>query len=163
MNLASDANIMYFIFFFKSFVSEKYGQLKCLVLFSIFTETSQPLNVLFICNSDSNMCLTFRYHMYGSHIGTLNVYQMSALQLTLSGDQGVYWLLSMLNLDKNLIDFWGNTRVRFVTSHLFYFLFFGMLIQINRITFILLFNCRHYNYSSHRPYANKIRQFEMIT
>lgn len=60
---------------------------------------------------DSNQCLTFRYHMYGIDIGTLNVYQMSKLQWTLSGDQGVCWLLTKVNLDKNLVDSQGYTKV----------------------------------------------------
>lgn len=49
--------------------------------------------------------------MYGIDIGTLNVYQMSKLQWTLSGDQGVCWLLTKVNLDKNLVDSQGYTKV----------------------------------------------------
>ena len=37
-------------------------------------------------------CLQFYYHMYGSTMGTLNVFSGNALVFSLSGDQGNYWI-----------------------------------------------------------------------
>ena len=40
---------------------------------------------------NSTSCLTFYYHMYGSSMGTLNVYSGNVTILTKSGDQGNRW------------------------------------------------------------------------
>ena len=39
----------------------------------------------------STSCLTFFYHMYGSSMGTLNVFNGDATIFTISGDQGYDW------------------------------------------------------------------------
>ena len=36
-------------------------------------------------------CLEFYYHMYGSTIGTLNVFSGNVVVFSLSGSQGDYW------------------------------------------------------------------------
>jgi len=41
--------------------------------------------------SKSSSCLTFFYHMYGSSMGTLNVFSGRAFIFTVSGNQGDYW------------------------------------------------------------------------
>ena len=40
---------------------------------------------------NSSACLTFFYHMYGSSMGTLNVYNGNTLIYTASGDHGSNW------------------------------------------------------------------------
>jgi len=52
-------------------------------------------------------CLTFFYHMYGSGIGTLNLYKKQQSQLgpviwTQSGDKGQQWNLAQTTLNSNL-------------------------------------------------------------
>ena len=37
------------------------------------------------------VCLKFFYHMYGSHMGTLNVFSGNKTIFTKSGDQGNVW------------------------------------------------------------------------
>ena len=39
----------------------------------------------------SHSCLTFYYHMYGSSMGTLNVFNGNHKIFSKSGDQGFYW------------------------------------------------------------------------
>ena len=39
----------------------------------------------------STSCLTFFYHMYGSSMGTLNVFNGNSKIFTKSGNQGYYW------------------------------------------------------------------------
>ena len=46
---------------------------------------------LVVPRSNSSSCLTFFYHMYGSSMGTLNVFSGNAMIFTQSGDQGNYW------------------------------------------------------------------------
>ena len=46
---------------------------------------------LAVPRSKSSSCLTFYYHMYGSSMGTLNVFSGNATLFTKSGDQGNYW------------------------------------------------------------------------
>ncbi|KAL9986065.1 hypothetical protein ACROYT_G000134 [Oculina patagonica] len=41
--------------------------------------------------SNSSACLKFYYHMYGSHMGTLNVLNGNTTIFTKSGDQGDHW------------------------------------------------------------------------
>ena len=41
--------------------------------------------------SNSSSCLTFYYHMYGSSMGTLNVFNGNVTIFTMAGDQGNYW------------------------------------------------------------------------
>ncbi|XP_078700026.1 uncharacterized protein LOC144926865 [Branchiostoma floridae x Branchiostoma belcheri] len=59
----------------------------------------------FVRPSDSTMCLTFWYHMYGSSMGTLNMYiEMdetlpSVPMWTKSGDQGDEWHMVELQID----------------------------------------------------------------
>ena len=36
-------------------------------------------------------CFTFYYHMYGSSMGTLNVFNGNVTIFTMTGDQGDYW------------------------------------------------------------------------
>ena len=38
------------------------------------------------------VCLKFFYHMYGSHMGTLNVFSGNKTIFTKSGDQGNVWV-----------------------------------------------------------------------
>ena len=42
--------------------------------------------------SNSSSCLTFYYHMYGSSMGTLNVFNGNVTIFSKSGDQGNYWV-----------------------------------------------------------------------
>ena len=46
---------------------------------------------LAVPRSNSSACLTFYYHMYGSSMGTLNVFNGNVTIFTMSGDQGDYW------------------------------------------------------------------------
>ena len=46
---------------------------------------------LVVPRSKSSSCLTFYYHMYGSSMGTLNVFSGNATIFTKSGNQGNYW------------------------------------------------------------------------
>ena len=46
---------------------------------------------LAVPRSNSSSCLTFYYHMYGSDMGTLNVFSGNDTIFTQSGDQGNYW------------------------------------------------------------------------
>ena len=46
---------------------------------------------LAVPRSNSPSCLTFYYHMYGSDMGTLNVFSGNDTIFTQSGDQGNYW------------------------------------------------------------------------
>ena len=46
---------------------------------------------LVVPRSNSSLCLTFFYHMYGSSMGTLNVFNGNTIIFTVSGDQGDYW------------------------------------------------------------------------
>ena len=46
---------------------------------------------LSVPRSNSSSCLTFYYHMYGSDMGTLNVFSGNDTIFTQSGDQGNYW------------------------------------------------------------------------
>ena len=46
---------------------------------------------LVVPRSNSSACLTFYYHMYGSSMGTLNVFNGNVTIFTMSGDQGNYW------------------------------------------------------------------------
>jgi len=41
--------------------------------------------------ANSSACLTFFYHMYGSSMGTLNVFNGNITIFTASGDHGNYW------------------------------------------------------------------------
>ena len=43
--------------------------------------------------SNSCSCLTFYYHMYGSSMGTLNVFNGNVTIFTMSGDQGNRWTI----------------------------------------------------------------------
>ena len=46
---------------------------------------------LVVPRSNSTSCLTFFYHMYGSAMGTLNVFNGNTTIFTASGDQQNYW------------------------------------------------------------------------
>ncbi len=46
---------------------------------------------LAVPGSNSSACLKFYYHMYGSDMGTLNVFNGNATIFTKSGDQGDRW------------------------------------------------------------------------
>lgn len=51
----------------------------------------------------NGQCLTFWYHMYGSSIGTLNVYtssfnKLSPALFTISGDQGNQWRKAQMTI-----------------------------------------------------------------
>ena len=46
---------------------------------------------LIVPRGNSSSCLTFFYHMYGSWMGTLNVFNGNTTIFTKSGDQGDYW------------------------------------------------------------------------
>ena len=41
--------------------------------------------------SYTSSCFTFYYHMYGSSMGTLNVFNGNVTIFTMTGDQGDYW------------------------------------------------------------------------
>ncbi|GFN85250.1 MAM and LDL-receptor class a domain-containing protein 2-like [Plakobranchus ocellatus] len=82
----------------------------------IYTEASSPQKVndtarivspVYSGGQFNKHCLTFYYHMYGSDIGTLNVYQVPSGQLTSRGspkwsrsyDMGKGWRKAVANLD----------------------------------------------------------------
>lgn len=46
---------------------------------------------LAVSRSNSSSCLTFYYHMYGSNMGTLNVFNGNVTIFTKSGNQGNLW------------------------------------------------------------------------
>jgi len=46
----------------------------------------------------SRKCLSFYYHMYGSTMGTLNVYVGQKKIFTKTGDQGNQWKQAMVNI-----------------------------------------------------------------
>lgn len=56
----------------------------------------QKARILTLYATESHKCLSFRYHMYGSTIGRLNVYTrdyggQETLLWRLAGDQGEQW------------------------------------------------------------------------
>ncbi|KAL9953497.1 hypothetical protein ACROYT_G040920 [Oculina patagonica] len=64
----------------------------------MYIETSSPRSTgdnaklqLAVPRSESSSCLMFFYHMYGSSMGTLNVFSGNAKIFTKSGNQGYYW------------------------------------------------------------------------
>ena len=59
-----------------------------------FTLTSECFDI----SSSSNPTLTFSYNMYGTNVGTLNLYANNILIWTLSGDQGQGWNSVQLGL-----------------------------------------------------------------
>ncbi|XP_067654505.1 MAM and LDL-receptor class A domain-containing protein 2-like [Haliotis asinina] len=65
--------------------------------------------------SKADLCLNFYYHMYGSHIGTLNVKLLINTHLstvwTKSGNQGNQWSLGSATLSAN--DLTGNYQIAF--------------------------------------------------
>ena len=46
-----------------------------------------------------NMCLKFYYHMYGVHIGTLNVSINGSNVFSASGDKGNKWLIATIDVN----------------------------------------------------------------
>ena len=46
---------------------------------------------LVVPRGNSSSCLTFFYHMYGSSMGTLKVFNGNTTIFSTSGDQGDYW------------------------------------------------------------------------
>lgn len=48
----------------------------------------------------SNQCLTFYYHMYGFHIGTLNVFVGASKVFSKIGQQGNKWIKASLRLSQ---------------------------------------------------------------
>lgn len=81
-----------------------------------YIETSFPRRVRDVARlvspvyvSNANLCsLTFWYHMYGSTVGTLNVYIRTAFKTTriytLSGNQGNQWLVANLKIGSTTPD-----------------------------------------------------------
>jgi len=57
-------------------------------------------------------CLEFFYHMYGSTMGSLNVFSGNVLVFSLSGDQGDYWIKveKTIYLD-NTVSFMSSTNI----------------------------------------------------
>ena len=53
--------------------------------------------------SNSSSCLTFYYHMYGSSMGTLNVFSGKTAIFTASGDHGDYWRKVKKTINSNYI------------------------------------------------------------
>ncbi|XP_071142466.1 thyroid hormone-induced protein B-like [Mytilus edulis] len=85
-----------------------------------YFETSNPLRsgaksrlISKNLDIDVNRCLTFTYHMYGEHMGTLNIYQMSDLKWTRSGNQNNSWKLDKIHLDEKLTDSKGYSKITF--------------------------------------------------
>ncbi|VDI13578.1 Hypothetical predicted protein [Mytilus galloprovincialis] len=85
-----------------------------------YFETSNPLRsgstsrlISKNLDIDVNRCLTFTYHMYGEHMGTLNIYQMSDLKWTRSGSQNNSWKLDKIHLDEKLTDSKGYSKITF--------------------------------------------------
>ncbi|XP_066300034.1 MAM and LDL-receptor class A domain-containing protein 1-like [Branchiostoma lanceolatum] len=77
----------------------------------VFIETSSPRvpgdNAIFLSptypTSSPNYCVEFYYHMFGTNIGTLNVYAKKNGNLgpavwTLSGDQGDIWVMAQVTV-----------------------------------------------------------------
>lgn len=68
---------------------------------------------LSVSGSKSSCCLVFFYHMYGSTMGTLNVFSGNNKVFTKSGNQGNYWRRVTTNvyssdavsIGKNVIQF----------------------------------------------------------
>ena len=64
----------------------------------MYTEASSPRSrgdnaklQLAVPSNKSSCCLVFYYHMYGSNMGTLNVFSGNDKIFTKSGNQGNYW------------------------------------------------------------------------
>ena len=64
----------------------------------MYTEASSPRSrgdnaklQLAVPNTKSTCCLVFYYHMYGSNMGTLNVFSGNNKIFSKSGNQGNYW------------------------------------------------------------------------
>ena len=53
--------------------------------------------------SNSSSCLTFYYHMYGSSMGTLNVFSGNTAIFTASGNNGDYWRKVAKTLNSNYV------------------------------------------------------------
>ena len=49
-------------------------------------------------NKANRSCLSFFYHIYGASAGTLNVYNGNTKVFSVSGDQGINWLMAERNL-----------------------------------------------------------------
>lgn len=73
----------------------------------MYIETSSPRSYgdnakleFSVSNSDvgKGSCLTFYYHMYGSTINTLNVYNGNSIVFTKSRQQGYQWLKAKMPL-----------------------------------------------------------------
>ena len=53
--------------------------------------------------SNSSSCLTFYYHMYGSSMGTLNVFSGKTAIFTASGDHEDYWRKVTKTINSNYV------------------------------------------------------------
>jgi len=54
--------------------------------------------VVTVPNNGNRSCLSFYYHMYGTSVGTLNVYSGNIKVFSVSGNQGDNWLMVERNL-----------------------------------------------------------------
>lgn len=70
----------------------------------IYIEASRPrkpndnAKLSFTSAGSGRFCMTFYYHMYGKHIGTLKVYSGSRTIFTLTGNQGNAWKKADLDI-----------------------------------------------------------------
>ena len=71
----------------------------------MFIEASSPRKpgeiaklVVTVPNKGNQSCLSFYYHMHGASVGTLNVYNGNTKVFSVSGNQGINWLMAERNL-----------------------------------------------------------------
>lgn len=57
----------------------------------------------FICLLDGKMCLTFEYHMFGRHMGSLEVLLQNTTVFYEFGDKGNKWNKAELNLNSSAV------------------------------------------------------------
>ena len=74
----------------------------------IYFETSSPVQTgdnakLELNSPGGSACLTFYYHMYGSGMGTLNVFDGSSRVFTQSGDKGNTWHKAEVTVKSNKV------------------------------------------------------------
>ena len=74
----------------------------------MYIETSSPRRpgdkaklVFSIPNNGKMSCLSFYYHMYGTSVGTLNVYNGNSKVFNVSGQQSNDWIMVERNIIMN--------------------------------------------------------------
>ena len=78
----------------------------------MYTEASSPrqpgdtARLAFpVFRSTNPFCLSFYYHMYGSSMGTLNIYVNGLLVWHLSGDQGNQWKKAVIPVNRTYVNY----------------------------------------------------------